>query len=226
MNKQKIIIFGDSYSTFQGYIPEGYLSYYSQSGKSTSGVDTSFLNRVEDTWWMRYVNQTGAELLFNNSWSGSTIGYTGYNNTDCSKTSSFIYRFKELQKNGAFNKNDVDRVFVFGATNDSWVGAELGEMKFSDWEKQDLYKVLPAICYFGYLLNKYLPNAEKMLLVNTGLKPEIVECFKAVCKRYGLQCVILHDIDKINGHPTKLGMEQICEQILQSEKSNYKTEGI
>lgn len=218
MTKHKIIIFGDSYSTFRGYIPENYDFYYSKD----TVVDKPDVNRVEDTWWMRYINQTSSELLFNDSWSGSTICYTGYHNTDCSETNSFIYRFNKLRESGVFNKNDIDRVFVFGATNDNWADVELGEMKFSDWEKQDLYKVLPAICYFGYLLNIYLPSAEKTVLINTELKPEIVDCFKAICKRYNFQCIILHDIDKFNGHPTKLGMAQICEQILQNDKAKIK----
>ena len=212
MEKKNIIIFGDSYSTFQGYIPEKYDCYYSED-------KTCAVNRVEDTWWMRYINQTGSKLLLNDSWSGSTICYTGYYNKDCSETSSFICRLNKLRESGAFDKNDIDRVFVFGGTNDNWLGIPFGEMKFSEWKKEDLYNVFPAICYFGYLLNTYLPNTEKTVLVNTDLKPEIVDCFKTVCKQYNFSCIILHDIDKVDGHPSKLGMQQICEQILQADNS-------
>jgi hypothetical protein len=37
---------------------------------------------------------------------------------------------------------------------------------------------------------------------------------KEVCEHYGLDYVALSGIDKINGHPTELGMKQICEQII------------
>ena len=170
MSNKSIAIFGDSYSTFQGYIPENYSYYYSTSGVSKSGKITPDVHRVEDTWWMRYINQTDSKLLFNDSWSGSTICYTGYDNIDCSKTNSFIYRFNKLCESGAFDKNDIDRVFVFGGTNDNWANVPLGKMQFSVWKRKDLYKVLPAICYFGHLLNKHLPSAEKTVIVNTDLK--------------------------------------------------------
>ena len=34
--------------------------------------------------------------------------------------------------------------------------------------------------------------------------------------------VELHDIDKINGHPTVLGMTQICEQVIAKLYENWK----
>ena len=84
MKLGNIMIFGDSYSTYEGYIPEGYAKYY--SGHRTGEPDVF---DVKNTWWGRLIDATDANLLQNNSWSGSTIGYTGYDNRDCSKDSSF-----------------------------------------------------------------------------------------------------------------------------------------
>ena len=60
-----VSILGDSISTFEGYIPEGYLAYY-------PGNDMT-LDDVNDTWWMKMLQNTGMELLVNGSWSGSLV---------------------------------------------------------------------------------------------------------------------------------------------------------
>ena len=77
-----MLIFGDSYSTFESYIPEGYVTWYSEGEKPYTDV-----TKVTETWWHQVVSEIDADLIQNNSWSGSTIGYTGYDNADCSTTS-------------------------------------------------------------------------------------------------------------------------------------------
>ena len=203
---KNLLIFGDSYSTFQGYIPNGYATYYPK-------LD---VHNVEETWWTRYLEQTGEKLLQNNSWSGSTIGYTGYNNTDCSKSSSFICRYKKLQEEGFFEKNKVDTIFVFGGTNDSWADAPLGEMKFSDWEDKDLFQVLSAVCYFAYRLKTDLPNTQIVFIINTDIKKEIQNAMEEAAKYFGVKYIPLQNIDKENGHPTVKGMQSIAQQIMKS----------
>lgn len=206
---KNFIVFGDSYSTFQGYIPDGYATYYATTPNAGTNVC-----HVKQTWWHQLKTKTGAKLVQNNSWSGSTIGYTGYNGTDASTTSSFIYRFEKLVQDGFFNENPVDTVLVFGGTNDSWADAPIGELKYSDWEKSDLYYVLPAICYFLNALKTQLPNAKIVVIVNTELKKVVENGLLTIAEHYGATGVLLHDIDKTNGHPTHKGMTQICEQIL------------
>ena len=112
------------------------------------------------TWWMKASAKINGNLIQNNSWSGSTIGYTGYNDSDCSKSSSFIYRYRKLKEEGFFEQNTIDTVFVFGGTNDSWSDAPLGEMKLSNWVEKDLFQALPAIYHFVCTLKENLPNAE------------------------------------------------------------------
>ena len=91
------------------------------------------------------VTESNLNLILNNSWSGSTICYTGYDNTDCSNSSSFIYRLQKLIDQGFFDKNNIDTVFVFGGTNDNYADAPIGTMKYENWENNDLYSVMPAI---------------------------------------------------------------------------------
>jgi hypothetical protein len=152
----------------------------------------------------------------NNSWSGSTICYTAYGGRDCSGDSSFIYRFEKLLAEGFFEKNEIDTIFVFGATNDSWCGAELGELNFGEIKREDLYKVLPAICHFLRLLTEKLPKVRILTVVNTQLKDEITNGLIEVSKHFNIEYVVLENIDKTSGHPTILGMKQIKDQILKA----------
>lgn len=203
------IIFGDSYSTFAGFVPEGYAIFYFGNDDCQSGV-----TKVEQTWWHQVMKEANLNLVQNNSWSGSTIGYTGYGNSDCSASSSFIYRFKQLVAKGFFKENKIDTVFIFGGTNDSWSDAPLGEAKFGDWSHNDLYFVLPAICYFLSLVKETLPHAKIYCLINTEIKPEIAACLQEASEKNGITPTTFDYIDKTNNHPTAQGMVDIKNRVL------------
>ena len=206
INLGNVFILGDSYSTFKGYIPEGYAVYYSENS-TDFGVD-----RVENTWWMSLINETDSALVHNNSWSGSTIGYTGYSG-DCTN-SSFITRFEQLLEQGWFEENKIDTFFVFGGTNDSWSNAPLGEMMLEGWSREDLFSVLPAIGYIAHRLKTALTDTRVIFIINTDIKPEIQEGIKKACEHFAVEYIALRDISKNEGHPTKEGMTQIKDQIL------------
>ena len=160
------------------------------------------------------MERTDATLVLNDSWSGSTIGYTGYAG-DCSTSSSFIYRYRKLVENGFFTENAIDTIIVFGGTNDSWSNAPLGVEKYSDFYENELFSVLPSICYFMKTLKHEHPNARVVFIGNCNIKREIIDCMLHAAQQFSVDFVELHDIDKINGHPTVLGMTQICEQIIE-----------
>lgn len=206
------IIFGDSYSTHKDCIPKDYPFYYCTEGRNPDEPITKML--PAETWWGRLMESTGATLVLNDSWSGSTVGHTGYEG-DCSQTSSFIYRYRKLVASGFFDENKIDTIFVFGGTNDSWSNAPLGTEMFSDWQESDLFCVLPAICYFVAQLKQNHPNAQIVLIANSDINQEIVACIQNAARRMDVECVTLHDIDKFTGHPTTLGMEQIYRQIME-----------
>ncbi len=209
MKHKTVMIFGDSYSTYEGCIPEGYAVYYSGHREKEPDVSSA-----DKSWWGRLLRATNSTLVQNNSWSGSTIGYTGYNNADCSSSSSFIYRFRKLKGEGFFENNKIDTLFVFGGTNDSWSGAPLGEFKYDGIEENDLYCVLPAIAHFAEQLSVTLTDTKIVFIANCDIKSELTDAMRSVCERYGFVYISLSGIDKLNGHPTELGMKQICEQVL------------
>ena len=90
----------------------------------------------------------------------------------------------------------------------------LGTMKFENWENDDLYSVLPAICYFLKKLKDKLPKAHIYCLINTGLKPEISAGMRRACQIYGITEISFDTIDKNCGHPTIKGMQDIKNTVL------------
>ena len=72
VNLGNVFILGDSYSTFEGYIPEGFGAYYAPVPKTDTDV-----NKVEQTWWMQVLNNSESKLIRNCSWTGTTICNTG-----------------------------------------------------------------------------------------------------------------------------------------------------
>ena len=116
-----IVIFGDSYSTFPGVVPKDFHVYY--TGKRTEQPD---LQSAEQLWWHRLMTETGSKVVQNNSFSGSSVCNTVREWLD--ETSSFLSRFDRLVQEGFFQENEVNTVFILGATNDSWSNAPVGEV--------------------------------------------------------------------------------------------------
>ncbi len=204
-----VLIIGDSYSTYEGYVPEGYVCYYIEAGRPQMDV-----TKVTETWWYQVFAEANLNLVLNESWAGTTVGHTGYNNEDCSQKNSFVYRLDRLIENGFFDQNQIDTVFVFGGTNDHWAKAPLGEVKFEDLTKQDLYSAVPAMCYILQTLRKLLPEADIFCVINTNLNPDMVTGFETACEKYGVKKVVLKDVEKSSGHPTIKGMQAIKTQVL------------
>ena len=209
-----LLIFGDSYSTFEGHIPKGHAVYYSESDPSNTGV-----TKVSETWWYPLLSLLSANLVYNDSWSGSTICNTGYGG-DCSKTSSFIYRLERHIENGFFEKNKVDTLFVFGGTNDSWANSPLGEIKFSDIKAEELFSVLPAVSYLAKRLREALPDVNVIFLINTEIKEEIREGIRLCANHYGHRYIDFPYIEKVGNHPTPIGMKTIKDTVLDYIKAN------
>jgi hypothetical protein len=205
-----VMIFGDSYSTFETHIPEGYASYYCK--EYDADHHPSDVTRVEETWWHQLCEEMNLNLVLNDSWSGSTVCYTGYKG-DCSKTSSFIYRMEKLAEEDFYEKNKIDTVFFFGCTNDHWAHAPFGEEMYEGHTHEDLFSVRPAIGYFVGRLRALMPNANIVVLINTGLSAPITSALQNAAEHFGGNALLLSDIDKVDGHPTILGMTQIKDQV-------------
>lgn len=208
-NSQTFSIIGDSYSTYKGWIPPDYTSWYANEGNS----ETNNVATVRDTWWWQLSKETKLSLLMNCSYSGSTIANKGYDGNDSSAT-SFLTRIKRDLGEGRATATKPDVIFNFGGTNDEWAGTPLGQLKYSGWTEADLNNVLPAFCYLIDYLITWNPNARIVNLVNTGLSPALVQGMQAACDHYGIENIVLTDVRKDSGHPNKAGMISIKNQVV------------
>lgn len=203
MKEKFFSVLGDSYSTFQGYIPENYSCYYPIPEQVADVL------RVEDTWWHRLQGLAGLSLLINNSYSGSTVC------TDVRPgqpaTSSYVYRSRTVDF-GAQGQSP-DYILVFGGTNDSWLERSAGQPVYENPNENRLTQVLPAFCQVLDTLGKRYPNAQVLAVINTELDPQISEGMLAAAAHYGVTAVALENIDKQCGHPTARGMESIARQV-------------
>ena len=194
---KRIAILGDSYSTYVGWIPQGYAIYYDGSRILTS---------VDQTWWKRLIDACDCELVINSSYSGSTICNTGYRQNDYTNI-SFITRMK------SDIPDSVDVIFVFGGTNDSWAGSPVGELKYEDWTTDDLKNFLPAACYLFDYLTRTFPHAKIVNITNHSLSEAVTQGLRDVCNHYGISNVVLSPIERQEGHPTANGMLSITKQV-------------
>lgn len=206
-----VFILGDSYSTFEGYIPEGYGAWYQKEIKK----DTDVCN-VSETWWHTLLEEMSGSLILNDSWSGTTICNTSY--WGDATGNSFITRFDRLYKNGFFSDKKIDTMLIFGATNDNWANAPIGEDNYGEPTKEELFSFLPALCLLLRQAEEILPEAKRVFIVNTELKDEISEGIKRVAEKYGTHVIELKDISKRSGHPDKTGMAQIAAQVKEALK--------
>ena len=206
-NAQSMSILGDSYSTFEGYVQPSTneMWYYKENGNKTD------VNDVTDTWWWQVINEGGLKLCQNNSYSGSTIGYRGYDGNDYA-TRSFLTRMDDL--------GCPDILFIFGATNDSWAGEPIGEYKYEGWTKADFYTFRPAMAYMLHHVKRRYPNVHIYFLLNSELREDITSSCIEICRHYQIPCIQLKDIHKINGHPSVKGMKSISQQILKRLKED------
>jgi len=199
--KLSVSILGDSYSTYEGYLTPSTNAVWYQVKNAGNKTDVT---SVRQTWWHQLISSQGWKLCVNNSYSGSTICHTGYDGNDFSDR-SFLTRMDNL--------GCPDILFVFGATNDSWSGAPIGEFKYDGIAGGDLWTFRPALAYLlAHLQNRYL-GTDIYFILNDGLSAEVTSSVKTICEHYGVKCIVLHNIHKISGHPSVKGMKQIADQI-------------
>lgn len=200
-SRLSVTIFGDSYSTFEGYLtPSHNEAWYFLDRQQ---VDNDVV-AVEDTWWHQLIKKNGWRLCMNNSYSGSTISSSGYGGADYTPR-SFVTR--------ASNLGNPDIIFVFGATNDSWVPAPIGEYKYSGWTKDDLKSFRPSLAkMLDYMTKRYL-GVKIYFILNSELSDAIDSSVKNICAHYNVPVIELQDVEKKAGHPSIAGMKAIAEQV-------------
>lgn len=105
---KKISILGDSISTLEGWNPEGYNVFFTETNRIRAKMKD-----WKDTWWGRVISTLDAELLVNNSWSGSRISHLSESKRQ------FPSGCSDERTNG-LHKGDVmpDIIVIYLGTND------------------------------------------------------------------------------------------------------------
>lgn len=202
----RVTIFGDSYSTFHGWLtPSTNESWYFPADHPSRPVEND-VTAVEQTWWHIVLREMGYKLEMNNSYSGSTVGYFGYQNMNY-QPRSFNTRVENL--------GDPDLILSCCITNDSWTGETLGEYKYANWTENDMWYFRPAMARLCATLRLNYPQARVVFILNTELKPEFCESMRIICRHYGFPLLELHDIDKQWGHPSVAGHRAIADQVME-----------
>ena len=207
----KVTIFGDSYSTFEGWLtPASNESWYYKPGNPAKNKDNDVV-AVEQTWWWQVIDEMGWQLEMNNSYSGSTVGYYGYQNENY-QPRSFNTRVDNL--------GNPDVILSCCITNDSWTGEKVGDYKWANWTENDMWYFRPAMARLCSTIRQNYPMAKVYFILNTQLKEEHAESMRVICRHYGLPLIELHDIDKQDGHPSQQGMKAIAAQVIEFIKNN------
>lgn len=209
--QKRCTIFGDSYSTFEGYIPSTHEPWYAPVGSPFSKAPNNDVTKVEQTWWWQVIDQMGWTLETNNSWSGSTVGYYGYQNENY-QPRSFNTRVAYL--------GDPDVILCCCGTNDSWTGEKVGEYKYANWTENDMWYFRPAMARLVSTIRTNYPQATLYIIINSELKPEHTETMQKVAAHYGVTSILLHDIDKQYGHPSQAGMKGIAAQVIEAIRND------
>ena len=129
----------------------------------------------------------------------SNRGYRGADFTD----RSFITRLRRIPPS--------DIILIFGATNDSWAGVPILSKENAD---SALYFFRPAMTRLLTDARNLHPGADIYFILNTELRKDINRAVVEVCREQSVGCIVLHDIEKKSGHPSRAGMEAIATQVL------------
>lgn len=146
LSGKKLSILGDSISTYSGYIPSGYATYYPRGD----------VDDVEKTWWRKLIAMSGMTILKNASWSGSRV--SGDTSTTTGAVGCSDARINEL-------KNDTilpDIIICYISTNDWGGGVDVGSFDSTDEIPSDtvISNISDAYALMLYKLRNAYPNAD------------------------------------------------------------------
>lgn len=207
MKNLSFSILGDSFSTYKGWIPKDYQTWYGEGDTNISGV--------EETWWYLLKQEFGLSLLCNCSYSGSTVCTSGYEGMDDSQ--AFVIRMKDYFGDKSISEPKPDVIFVEGGINDTYA-SPAGQLMYGGWTKEDLKKSLPAYCYMLDYLNTYHPDARIICLISAIVSEQLQKGYIEACRHYHAEYLIFppeeSDQELLkDGHPTTKGHWAIYQSV-------------
>ena len=227
---KKITIFGDSISTYAGYIPSENATFFPRAGYD--------VNDVSFTWWKKLLDATGMILEINNSWSGSRIATPPAGRTEKAFTNPDRYN----------NLGNPDIIIVFGGINDEFAQSDPttpGEFNLSTTGNMDVTQFKQAYQFLVRTLQTNYPNAKLFICTPTfkgasgifenndvGINQyEFHNVIRQIADMYGCGFIDLAKcgINVYNYqtylddtvHPNRKGMQLIFEKVMGALNSYY-----
>ena len=143
-----ISILGDSISTYDGWIPEGFNVFYPIDGELTD---------VSQTWWKSLIDDTGMELCANNSSAGSTCIGDSLSIDD----PTFGCSDGRLSFLGGSQGRLPDVIVIYMGTNDLLNGVPIGDNDGTKLvEEGNVENFSDAYCLMLDKLASYYPTAQ------------------------------------------------------------------
>ena len=143
-----ISILGDSISTYDGWIPEGFNVFYPLRGDLTD---------VSQTWWKSLIDDTGMELCANNSSSGSTCSGDSLSIDD----PMFGCSDGRLSFLAGSQGRLPDIIVIYMGTNDLLNGVPIGDNDGTKLvEEGNVENFSDAYCLMLDKLASYYPTAQ------------------------------------------------------------------
>lgn len=218
-NPVRVGIIGDSISTFDGWIPEGWRRYYPYTGSAGS------LTSVEQTWWHRLIYRLMPDAVLDRNISYSGTRVTKNMNPDPSRPDLDEYDFVTRCR----NFDDPDIIIIAGGTNDRPCATAdlMGEYDYtSPLAELDRYRFRTAyICLIRTLMDEY-PDAKIVCVVNdlllTGTASAIGESITEIASRYDLPCARIETTLETVGdgiHPSSMGAEHWADVVYETVKA-------
>lgn len=188
-------IIGDSISTYQSVIPDGYSCFYP--------YPTGDTNDYNQTWWMQTINKLGGLLFVNNSYSGSCVaaGGTSATSNDVRLATTAIQ----------YERPDV--ILIYMGSNDA-ASSAVSEASF-----KNLYKVmidkLKVLCPNSEIILMELPASS---LYNETRRAAFNKIIDDYASEYGFKLVSTSNVNikpylLDSAHPYTSGMTAIAEYI-------------
>lgn len=143
---KRISFLGDSITTYNGYMPEGYATYYPHGD----------INRGSKTWWKQLLAETGMNLATNASWSGSKI--SGNSQDSTGETGCSDARVQAL----ASGEVDPNIIVVFIGTNDFAANVACGDFSWPAQRPSEgvITSFAQAYLLLLYKLHETYPDAD------------------------------------------------------------------
>ena len=217
----KVAIYGDSVSTYEGYIngvdgDSKHMAYYSNQQMSMS-----------ETWWARVINSKGWRLLANDSIRNTRVTWDGTTN-DNERIGQKYYMAGDYRTNSVGSKGVPDKILIFAGINDIYADeVSIGSVSSATSNNDSVF----ANAYNSMIkkLKSKYPNADIVCIIpyipkyqtnSTVIRTnQIGDVITGIAKNNNLKYVDLRTINFANEdflegiHPSSSGMEKIASAV-------------